>query len=172
MAVVDRVELLSQIEGEARDLRKLERFDGGLCSLLNLRCRENQIPEIILPKFLREGRGALRFHFIVEFLLAKPAKDIGGAHQGVLQIWARVPFESECFREVEGNDAVGRGLDHEETQSRQGDGVRPAVQLFGRQRVVASLYFLATLGLELIDQVIGLDSDSLAARHLETLAVS
>ena len=90
--------------------------------------REHQVPEVVARQAPARQRARPRRR---DRRPASPAArelalDVLRAHQRVLQVGARVALEGERLVEVEGDDAGGGRLDHEEAQRGGGDLRAPA----------------------------------------------
>jgi hypothetical protein len=101
----------------------------------------------------------------LETLLLELLEDVRGPHGRVLQVGPRVPFEGEGVVEVEGDDLVSREAGHVDAQGADGD--RLGAGEVDRGARLAGEDLLERLLHEPLDEVVGLDAEPLAPRHLE-----
>ena len=95
------------------------------------------------------------------------AEDVAGADDGVLNVGAGLALEAERIFEVEGDDGVARELEHEVAQSADGDLLGDLLALGLVAAGLARVDFGARGGDELVDQVVGLDAEALAAADFD-----
>ncbi len=96
------------------------------------------------------------------------AEDVADADDGVLNVGAGLAFEAERVFEVESDDGVARELEHEVAQRADGDLLG---DLRGGSASGLAAWRVVDLGLrggdELVDQVVGLDAEALAAADFD-----
>ena len=64
---------------------------------------------------------------------------------------------------------VGRRAHHEVAQRRSGNLLRKQLEIFSCQLAIALANFFATLVDQLVEQVVSLDANPFATRHVESL---
>ena len=88
MTVVDRVELLRQVDGVPGDEGELERRRRPLDDFLALRCEQHEVPEVVRPDAGGQRRDAAPGDLLRQPFFAQASADVPGAHDGVLEIGA------------------------------------------------------------------------------------
>ena len=113
---------------------------------------------------LIEFAGEIRQRFAA---LGQLAQDVARAHGGVLHVGSGVAFEAERFLKIESDHGIARELQHEVAQRADGDlgGNLPA--LVGGRFGMPRVHFFQRLFDQLVDQIVGLDAQALAARDLD-----
>ena len=177
MAVVEVVEGLGQVEEVLGHSGRLAVVNGDADLGFELGCQIDESPEVVADGLAKEGGGFRLIHEFRQRLAVETrielfdlAKDAVDAHHGVLEIGAGFPLEAQCLPEIEGDDRIAGVLQQEIAQRAHRDGLGDGLHLPGRESGVASLHLGCRLLQKPVDQIVGLDSQALAARDLHVRA--
>src|ERR1039458_1399939 len=95
------------------------------------------------------------------------AEDVARTDHGVLNVGPGLALEAQSILEVEGDDRVARELEHEVAQRADGDLPGDFLAFRFVASRLARVYFGTGRRDELVDQVVGLDTETLASADLD-----
>ena len=167
--MVEVIEGLGELESVAGHVRGLARGGGALDGPIGFRGRQRELPEILDGKLPGESLAPQLAREIGQRFapLFELAPDVARAHGGVLHVGAGLALEAERFLEIESNHGIARVFEQEIPQRADGDLGRDHALLFGRGFGVPGGDLGQRLFDELVDEVVRLDAEPLAAGHLD-----
>ncbi len=94
------------------------------------------------------------------------AKNVAGANNGILRVWAGLAFKRQRFFEVEGDHRLLGELQHEVAQRADGDLRGDAGALRIVKLGMTAVHFRFRSANQLVEQVVSLDAEALTSRYL------
>ena len=167
--VIEAVEELRQVVHVLGEQRELEIGDRLPDDLPPPGALEDQVPQTIVDLGALERLDLVLAETTLAAPLLQLVEDLLGAYRRVLEIRTGVALEGQRLVEIKGQYPVAGLAGHEIAQGADGDHLRPVGDIEpGRRRpsIRSTTAVLGRVG-EDIEELVGLDADAAAARHLD-----